>query len=159
AAARLLNEALDGAKQRLLRLDPTVSELFDAIREQLLIDGRELVLLVEDFAVLSGLQKQLLQVIIKEAYRDGRQVLCTMRTALAYTTGYMDTATVLTRANMEYHISDTPGSDDEIQARIAGLVAAYLNAARVGQPAIEAAYRDDTSTTTDLDSWIPVFQA
>lgn len=159
AAARLLNEALDGAKQRLLRLDPTVSELFDAIRQQLLIDGRELVLLVEDFAVLSGLQKQLLQVIIKEAYRDGRQVLCTMRTALAYTTGYMDTATVLTRANVEYHISDTPGSEDEIHAKIAGLVAAYLNAARLGQSSVEAAYRDDISSTGDLNSWIPVFRA
>jgi hypothetical protein len=158
AAARLLNEALDGAKQRLLRLDPTVSELFDAIREQLLTDGRELVLLVEDFAVLSGLQKQLLQVIIKEAFRDGRQVLCTMRTALAYTDGYMDTATVLTRANVEYYISDTPGDDEDIHARIAGLVAAYLNAARLGQAAVDAAYRGDTSTTTDINSWIPVFR-
>lgn len=159
AAARLLNEALDGAKQRLLRLDPTVSELFDAIREQLLTDGHELVLLVEDFAVLSGLQKQLLQVIIKEAYRDGRQVLCTMRTALAYTTGYMDTATVLTRANTEYHISDTPGNEEEIHARIATLVAAYLNAARLGQARVDAAYRSDTSRTSDLNSWIPVFRA
>lgn len=159
AAARLLNEALDGAKQRLLRLDPTVSELFDAIREQLLTDGHELVLLVEDFAVLSGLQKQLLQVIIKEAYRDGRQVLCTMRTALAYTTGYMDTATVLTRANTEYHISDTPGNEEEIHARIAALVAAYLNAARLGQATVDAAYRSDTSRTSDLNSWIPVFRA
>ena len=75
AAARILNNALDDAKQRLLRLDPTVSELFDAVREELLKEQHELVLLVEDFAVLSGLQKQLLQVIIKEAFRDGRQVL------------------------------------------------------------------------------------
>ena len=29
-----------------------------------------------------------------------------MRTALAYTTGYMDTATVLTRANVEFRIPD-----------------------------------------------------
>lgn len=36
AAARILNDALDDAKQRLLRLDPTVSELFDAVREELL---------------------------------------------------------------------------------------------------------------------------
>lgn len=159
AAARVLNEALDGAKQQLLRLDPTVSELFDAIREQLLKEGRELVLLIEDFAVLSGLQKQLLQVIIKEAYRDGTQVLCTMRTALAYTTGYMDTATVLTRANAEYHITDTPGSENEIHDRIAGLVAAYLNAARLGQTEVEDAYGARASATDDLTSWIPTFHA
>src|SRR5262249_17235757 len=97
-AARILNTALDAAKQRVLRLEPTISDLFDAVRRQLLEQKKELVLLVEDFAAVSGMQKQLLQVIIKEAFRDGRQVLCTMRTVIAYTTGYMDTATVLTRA-------------------------------------------------------------
>ena len=85
------------AKQELLGLSPTVTELFLKVREQLFHDGKELVLLVEDFAVLSGLQGQLLQVMIEGAYRDGRQVLCTMRVALAYTPGYMQTATVLTR--------------------------------------------------------------
>ena len=73
-----------------------MADLFDAVRAQLFHEGKELVLLVEDFVVLSGIQKQVLQVIIKEAFRDGRQVLCTMRTVLAYTTGYMDAATVLT---------------------------------------------------------------
>ena len=99
----------------------------------MLKEQRELVLLVEDFAVLSGLQKQLLQVVIKEAFRDGRQVLCTMRTALAYTTGYMTTATVLTRAHVEYLIPDEPGTEEEILRRIERLVGAYLNAARFGQ--------------------------
>ena len=139
-AVRILNAALDDAKQKLLRLDPTVSDLFNAIREQLLKEQKELVLLVEDFAVLSGIQKQLLQVIIKEAFRDGRQVLCTMRTALAYTTGYMDTATVLTRANVEYRIPDE-GTEEDILARINRLVGAYLNAARVGQSGLERAYK------------------
>jgi hypothetical protein len=159
AAARILNEALDDAKQRLLRLDPTVAELFDAVRQELLKDQRELVLLVEDFAVLSGLQKQLLQVIIKEAYRDGRQVLCTMRTALAYTTGYMVTATVLTRATTEYVIADQPGSEDEMLGRIERLVGAYLNAARSGQAVLERAYERKSANSTDPDDWIPVFSS
>jgi hypothetical protein len=159
SAARILNTALDDAKQRLLRLDPTVSDLFNAIREQLLKEGKELVLLVEDFAVLSGIQKQLLQVIIKEAFRDGRQVLCTMRTALAYTTGYMDTATVLTRANVEYRIPDEPWTEDEMLARIERLIGAYLNAARCGQPALEQAYGSARARTRGSDPWIPVFKA
>src|SRR5207245_3283269 len=112
-----------------------------AIREQLLREQKELVLLVEDFAVLSGIQKQLLQVIIKEAFRDGRQVLCTMRTALAYTTGYMDTATVLTRANVEYRIPDEGTEEDEILSRIERLVGAYLNAVRFSKDGVEQAYR------------------
>src|SRR5262249_5760402 len=130
-AAGILNLALDDAKQRLLRLDPTVSDLFDAVRRNLLTEGKELILLFEDFAVLSGLQKQILQVIIKEAIRDGRQVLCTMRTALAYTKGYMQ-ETVLSRANTKYELPDEPGTAQEILDRIKRLVGAYLNAARLG---------------------------
>ena len=159
AAARILNTALDAAKQRLLRLDPTVSDLFNAVREQLLKERKELVLLVEDFVVLSGIQKQVLQVIIKEAFRDGRQVLCTMRTAIAYTTGYMDAATVLTRANVEYRIPDEPGTEDEIFSRIAQLVGAYLNAARVGEDALERAYKGSQVTAKRSRTWIPVFSA
>lgn len=158
AAVRILNAALDDAKQRLLRLDPTVSDLFDAVRRELLRDAKELVLLVEDFAVLSGLQKQLLQVIIKEAIRDGRQVLCTMRTALAYTTGYMDTATVLTRANIEYRIPDEPGTEEEIVGRIQRLVGAYLNAARCGQSRLEEAYAQSSGAELSKE-WVPAFGA
>jgi hypothetical protein len=157
-AVRILNAALDDAKQKLLRLDPTVSDLFNAIREQLLKEQKELVLLVEDFAVLSGIQKQLLQVIIKEAFRDGRQVLCTMRTALAYTTGYMDTATVLTRANVEYRIPDE-GTEEDILARINRLVGAYLNAARIGQSGLELAYKASQMRSGRLAGWIPSFRA
>jgi hypothetical protein len=159
AAARILNDALDDAKQRLLRLDPTVSELFDMVRQELLKEGRELVLLVEDFAVLSGLQKQLLQVIIKEAFRDGRQVLCTMRTALAYTTGYLSKDTVLTRANVEYRIPDEPGNEDEILLRIERLVGAYLNAARVGEDTLERAYAASDTTSEALHGWVPAFSS
>ncbi|MFL6450918.1 MAG: protein DpdH [Bryobacteraceae bacterium] len=156
-AVRILNLALDGAKQRLLRLDPTVADLFDAVRAQLFNEGKELVLLVEDFVVLSGIQKQILQVIIKEAFRDGRQVLCTIRTVLAYTTGYMDAATVLTRASVEYRIPDEPGSEDEIFERIERLVGAYLNAARLGQATVENAYTSNSKH--DSGSWIPRFTA
>jgi hypothetical protein len=66
-----------------------------------------LVLLVEDFAVLSGMQGALLQVMITEAYRDGEQVLCTMRSALAYTEGVAYVPeTVRTRARSLWTIED-----------------------------------------------------
>lgn len=158
-ATRLLNEALDDAKQRLVRLDPTIVDLFDAIRATLLTEKKELILLVEDFVVLSGLQKQLLQVMIKEAIRGGRQVLCTIRTALAYTTGYLNNAaTVLSRAGLEYRIPDDSGSEEELSGRITRLVGAYLNAARLGQDRLNEAYRDRRASSTDLRGWIPVFR-
>jgi hypothetical protein len=158
-AVKFLNDGLDDAKEQLIRLDPTVADLFDAIRGELLKEDRELVLLVEDFVVLSGLQKQLLQVMIKEAIRDGRQVLCTMRTALAYTPGYLDAATVLTRAGAEYRIPDVPGSDEEILAKVVRQVGAYLNAARLGQSRLERAFESKREDGGDLRSWIPAFQA
>ena len=156
-AARILNGALDGAKQRILRIDPTVSDLFNSVREQLLKEEKELVLLVEDFVVLSGIQKQVLQVIIKEAFRDGSQVLCTMRTAIAYTTGYMNADTVLTRANVEYRLPDEPGTEEEIFLRIEQLVGAYLNAARLGQGSLERAFQSHQSQPSE--DWIPNFHA
>ena len=157
-ASKVLNMALEAAKGRILRLDPTITDLFDEARKSLLKKGRELILLIEDFVVLSGIQKQLLQVIIKEAIRDGRPHLCTMRTAIAYTTGYMDTATVMTRAGIEYRIPNEPGTEEEIFSRIERLVGAYLNAARFGQSHLEALY-DAAKGESGLEGWIPKFNA
>jgi hypothetical protein len=158
AATKVLNMALDDAKGRILRLDPTITDLFDDVRKGLLAQGKELVLLIEDFVVFSGLQKQLLQVIIKEARRDGRQYLCTMRTAIAYTTGYMDTDTFMTRAGVEYQIPNEPGTEEEIFTRIERLVGAYLNAARFGQYHLESVY-DAAKGEVGLESWVPKFRA
>jgi len=158
-ATKVLNHALDEAKQKILGIDPTVTDLFDAVRSKLLEQDKELILLVEDFVVLSGIQKQLLQVIIKEAFRDGKQVMCTMRTVLAYTTGYLDTATVLTRAGLEYEIPDNPGNEIEILARIEKLVGAYLNAARNGQVRLEEAYKEATEQKASRRGWVPAFEA
>ena len=159
AACRVLNDALDGAKQSLLGIDPTVTELFDAVRKKLLEQGKELILLIEDFVVFSGIQKQILQVVIKEGIRDGKQVLCTMRTVLAYTSGYLDTATVLTRAGIEYVIPDMLSSEDEIFDKIENLVGAYLNAARFGQPRLEEVYGREAMDTRAQQNWVPTFES
>lgn len=159
AACRVLNDALDGAKQSLLGIDPTVTELFDSVRKKLLEQGKELILLIEDFVVFSGIQKQILQVVIKEGIRDGKQVLCTIRTVLAYTSGYLDTATVLTRAGIEYVIPDMLSSEDEIFDKIENLVGAYLNAARLGQLRLEEIYDRQTLDTRAQQNWVPNFES
>lgn len=159
AACRVLNDALDGAKQSLLGIDPTVTELFDAVRKKLLEQGKELILLIEDFVVFSGIQKQILQVVIKEGIRDGKQVLCTIRTVLAYTSGYLDTATVLTRAGIEYVIPDMLSSEEEIFDKIENLVGAYLNAARLGQRRLEEVYSRESLDTRAEQNWVPNFES
>lgn len=152
-AVSVLNRVLDAAKQDLLQLGESLTDLFRDVRAQLYKDGQELVLLVEDFAVLSGMQGALLQVMITEAYRDGDQVLCTMRSALAYTEGYANVPeTVLTRARSRWLIEDVPGDEVRIIDRVTRLVGAYLNAARQGQQTLRDAYRN----AEDGHSWIPV---
>ena len=151
-AARLINRVLDDAKQDLFQLgEGSLTDLFRSVREELLHDGKELVLLVEDFAVLSGMQGALLQVMITEAYRDGVQVLCTMRSALAYTPGVAHVPeTVRTRAGSRWVIEDHPGSSRDIHARVVEMVGAYLNAARVGQEALQNALK------VGGEDWIPI---
>lgn len=152
-AVSVLNRVLDAAKQDLLQLGESLTDLFRDVRAQLHKDGQELVLLVEDFAVLSGMQGALLQVMITEAYRDGDQVLCTMRSALAYTEGYANVPeTVLTRARSRWLIEDVPGDNARIIDRVTRLVGAYLNAARLGQQTLRNAYRD----AEEGSGWIPV---
>jgi hypothetical protein len=152
-AAELLNGVLDRAKAELLDLgDLSLTELLEQVRRQLLADGQELVLLVEDFAVLSGLQGSLLQAIIKEAVRDGDQELCTIRTALAYTPSYeavKDTA--MSRAGFEWHlVEDT----ERTVQRTTDLVGAYLNAARAGKAVLGRALKE-ADDPSDLHAWIP----
>ena len=157
-ATRVLNAALDDAKQRLHGLDQTVSICSMPSESDCSWRAENWCCSWRDFAVLSGLQKQLLQVIIKEAFRDGRQVLCTLRTALAYTDGYMDTATVLTRASIVPDTGRARGMRTKSSRRIERLVGAYLNAARLGQTSLEAALgaRSDAGTNRD---WMPRFAA
>lgn len=153
-AAAVVNGVLDAAKNDLLQLgDNSLVELFGKVRAELHRREMELVFLVEDFAVLSGLQGALLQVMIAEAVRDGEQHLCTMRTAVAYTEGYMAKDTVLSRARSEWLLEDRPGDDAEIIRRIERLVGAYLNAARVGKGDLKAAYG---SSEGEEGRWIPV---
>lgn len=154
-ATRVLNLVLDEAKNDLLQLgDNSLVEMFGEVRSALHVQNKELIFLVEDFAAVSGLQGSLLQVMIAEATRDGQQRLCTMRSALAYTEGYMaGRDTVLTRARSEWLLEDRPGNDTEICGRIEQLVGAYLNAARVGQARLRAAFGGGPDR--DLRSWIP----
>lgn len=140
-AIRLLNGILDNALNPLASpTDTSLSEIFLEIRRQLLTEGRELVLLVEDFAVLSGIQGALLTAITREGVRDGTNDLCPMRTALAVTSGYdfgrYDT--VKTRAKFGWYVEESGAEEDErMLDRICDYVGAYLNAARFGAESLK----------------------
>jgi hypothetical protein len=158
-AAALMNEIRDAAIYPMLGLGPNrLTELFGDVRRELLREGRELVLLIEDFAAVAGIQKVLLDVITQLGVRDGRRVLCTMRTALAVTDGYLspwDTVRTRTR-DTEWVIAEAPTGDDaRTVAAIVDIVGAYLNAARVGADELERACLASADPTRE--DWVPAF--
>ncbi len=139
----LLNSIVDDAIAPLATpQDTSLAELFYEVRRQLLSDGRELVLLVEDFAVLAGVQKALLDAIIREGEVGGKREACMIRTALAVTDGYFgNLETVKTRAVHGWWIeSGENDAESDIENQIGDFVATYVNAARMGTVQLEAFY-------------------
>ncbi len=98
-AVQLLNENLDQAVLRLANLTggKLQQAMLDIRRE--LHNKQEIVLLVEDFAVIQGVQRDLLDAITEVSVREGREELAPIRTLMAVTRGYYDTLadTVTTR--------------------------------------------------------------
>lgn len=161
-AVGVLNEVIDPALAELLDFGGnSLTDLFVKLREQLLKDGKELVLLVEDFAALAGIQGSLLDAMIREGIRDGKQHLCVMRTALAVTEGYLaNRETVLTRAQYEWRIEERPfasGEEAEAIDTFANFVGGYLNAARWGKTRLQKEFKKRTKGTSDLQDWLPNF--
>ncbi len=111
----------------------TLQDVILEIRRRLFEHGRELVVFVEDFKALTGIQDILLKVLIQEGVRDGVQELATMRSVIAVTDGYLDTEdTIATRAKREWKVESELSSPEEVLNRTRALVASYLNAARWG---------------------------
>lgn len=134
AALDVLNRLLDGAQAAVLGMGRTpISELFMELRRRLHVAGSELVLLIEDLTVMSGLQRSLLDVMVQSASTLAGEPLCPIRTALALTPGYMQGGAlpdnVMTRAKYEWWVEEDFG-EKEIIKRYEGLAAGYLNAAR-----------------------------
>ena len=159
-AVAILNDVVDAALGELRDFGGnSLTELFVQIREQLLLDGKELVLLVEDFAALAGIQGSLLDAMIFHGIDVGRQKLCVMRTALAVTEGYLaNRQTVLTRAVYEWRIEERPfASEDEAITTFTNFVGGYLNAARWGKTRLQKEFSKRETGTSDLQAWLPNF--
>ena len=101
AAVAMLNEQLPVAVTNAANIGTgrLQNALLD-IRREFARQGKEIVLLIEDFALIQGIQRDLLDAIIEVGEREGRTVLAPVRTLMAVTTGYYGRLadTVLTRA-------------------------------------------------------------
>ncbi|RWO88600.1 protein DpdH [Mesorhizobium sp.] len=160
AAADLLNSIVDTAIGNVFQLEQstggiTLQEIILGVREILLKDDMDLVLLVEDFAALSGIQDVLLKVCVQEGAYAGKKVRATMRTALALTDGYLAARdTILTRAQRVWVIGNRQQSVDEIKTAVVDMVGAYLNAARWGEDGLRKRF-NRRGAGEGLTDWLP----
>jgi len=163
-AVEVLNSVIDPAMRMVFRFAQalggrTIEEIVDEIRVQLLHEGKELVLLIEDFAALSGIQEPLLNMIIAESEHGGERQRAPIRTALAVTDGFMpQRATILTRARGEWVIASDYGNDEVLLDSLVEMAGRYLNAARWGRQALRTQFEKRTDrSATGLNEWIRVY--
>ncbi len=148
AAARVVNEVINTA------LGDTFGELFSfnrasfqdlmrKIRSQLLAEGRNLILLVEDLAATSAIKDVLIDCLLEEEEYEGKKVMCTLHSIIAVTEGHDNFKrhrnTLGTRARYEWVIQQQHASesDDALKKRVVDFCGRYLNAARHGVAALE----------------------
>lgn len=138
AAAKLMNDERDRAVGQLLGLgEHQLADLFGRVRVELAKQKKELILLIEDFTTLAGVQRGLLDVIKMQAVTD-TEVRCPLRTAIAVTEGFLsDYDTIKTRASYEFVLREQPAERSELDESIIDMVGAYLNAARLGPERLE----------------------
>ncbi|WP_438447072.1 protein DpdH [Gorillibacterium sp. sgz5001074] len=137
-AVEWINRNLDKAISSMLNLSNTdLIQLMSEVRMALARKGIELVLLIEDFTVLQGIDYQLLDALIYKPSSDaGGDKLCDMRVALGCTTGYFKRLedTVITRIDFRV----TLDVDEELvpPEEIERFAAKYLNAIRMPEDQI-----------------------
>lgn len=163
-AADILQEVLDGALRTVFRVtealqQKSIQDVVDDIRRQLLKDGKELVLLIEDLAALSGIQQPLLDIMIAESDEHGRRVRAPIRTAVAVTDGFLaGRQTVLTRAKEQWVVPSEGLAEEVIVAKLIDLTGRYLNAARWGVQHLKQEFVKSNNTGNDLYSWVPIYE-
>lgn len=146
-AVRLLNEYLDVAVSKAASLNVgDLGQAFKKIRAKLA--GQEIVLLIEDVALIQGVRRDLLDAIIEVGVVRGHEKYATVRTLMAVTPGYYteqlpetfrrraEASSPLYRVDVDLKLE---GGDPEQDQVFVDFVGRYLNAARVGQRALEMA--------------------
>lgn len=161
-AVSLLNEStvIDQAIRQLFGLHQalggkTLSEVIADIRRLLLAQNRELVILIEDFVALTGIQDTLLQVFIQEGIHAGQQELATIRSVIAVTDGYLAGKNIiLTRAKGEWIVESHLQTPADVVRYTRTLVASHLNAARWGQNALIQRFQQQGIVAVGKQNWI-----
>ena len=127
-AISLMNLNLDSAIANTLNFSAdNLIELMSSVRKYLFKSGKRLILLIEDFARLQGIDNALLQALTTRE-GQGDEQLCELRWAMAVTTGYYN------RIDETYRSRSTLIVDMDLSqpTNLTELTAGYLNALRHG---------------------------
>lgn len=146
-AVRLLNDSLDLAVTRAASLNVgDLGRAFRKIREKLV--GQEIILLIEDVALIQGVRRDLLEAIVESGTDQGKEKYATVRTMMAVTPGYYrenlpETFRYRAEASSPVCVVDVDLDSQSAQEQdLVDFVGRYLNAARVGKTKIEATPQD-----------------
>jgi energy-coupling factor transporter ATP-binding protein EcfA2 len=143
-AVDIINRNLNTAIARTLSFSgDRVEQLMNRLRAHLKQSGRELILLIEEFARLQGIDGALLQVIT----HHGDDQYCRIRSAIAVTTGFFgsiaETAYMRTTHIVDMDQSAGRAKDSDVTPQsLSAFASRYLNAARLGREAIETWAKD-----------------
>lgn len=142
-AVRILNESLDVSVMKAANLGVgNVNRAFMKLREELL--GDEIILLIEDVALIQGVRRDLLDAIHESSIVQGEEKYATVRTLLAVTPSYYrqnlpDTFRTRAEASSPIYFVDVRMDGGKAsEAELVDFVGRYLNAARIGKDVLEA---------------------
>ncbi len=141
-AVRLINDNLDVAVMKAASLAVgDIGKAFKKIREKLL--GDEIVLLIEDVALIQGVRRDLLDAVIEVGVIQGVERYATVRTLMAVTPSYYREQLPETFRRRSEASSPVYEVDVELEGTTAteddliDFVGRYLNAGRVGKARLE----------------------
>lgn len=133
----IINRNLNRAIARALNFSgDQLGELMGRIRTRLKAEGKQLVLLFEEFARLQGYDLAMLSALIVQGDED----LCSIRWALACTTGRFRELPDTVRTRMDAVVDLEAAAP---RPELPDFSGRYLNAVRVGRPRLESAFTDE----------------
>ena len=156
-AVEWMNLHLDEAIGQLLQLGgDDLTRLMREVRADLAGQDTELILLIEDFAKLQGIERPLLEAVLEQPNQPDQQ-LCILRTALACTTDYFRGVADTVRDRTTFVVSldrEALSSNAIVTGEDFALFAArYLNAIRLRDGELENWY--DSQRTREDDPPVP----
>lgn len=155
-----LNDHLDMAIAKVLNLGrEDLQRLMLDVRRALARQGVELILLIEDFAKLQGIDREVLEAVLARPQQVEGEPLCAMRTALACTTGYFQGLidTVRTRTDFSVNLDIETVNEQSLvtQTDVQQLASRYLNAVRLSNEEIQTWLTDADKETGQPYNSVP----